>query len=49
MDLTRRSFLGIAGTAGLIAGAGLAGCAPTSANTGGSQQDAPQDLSLIHI
>ena len=43
MDLTRRSFLGIAGTAGLIAGAGLAGCAPTSANTGGSQQDAPQD------
>ena len=27
----------------MIAGAGLAGCAPTSANTGGSQQDAPQD------
>ena len=32
MELTRRSFLGIAGAAGLAAaGAGLAGCAPTSA------------------
>lgn len=42
MELTRRSFLGIAGMAGVAAaGAGLAGCAPAS--TGTSAQDASND------
>lgn len=33
MDLTRRSFLGIAGAAGLVAGAGLAGCSPSGSGS----------------
>ena len=38
MELTRRSFLGIAGMAGIAAaGAGLAGCAAAPANDGASQ------------
>ena len=41
MELTRRSFLGMAGVAGLAAGASLAGCAPAggSKDAGGNGGD----------
>lgn len=41
MELTRRSFLGMAGVAGLAAGASLAGCAPAggSQDAGGNGRD----------
>ena len=41
MELTRRSFLGMAGVAGLAAGASLAGCVPTggSQDAGGNGRD----------
>lgn len=40
MELTRRSFLGMAGVAGLAAGAGLVGCAPAATSgEGGSGEN----------